>query len=1104
MRIVAPLYRLFILPGLRFVAVILSLAVLLWVAMNWLDLLVMASKNHGKNVFTLGKITISGDAKQSRVVLGSEELKQNAGPGSASKRHVKFERINGSWWVSNISTSRSLGLEYSDGVYHLSLLQYLKVGDEFGAVAPLSQASDAYWPSYIEKIKLFSQFGAVARLTQLAEVIWSLYVKRTKPFIRITGISDLSSLGDSSGQQTGLSLRSNVRTIEFSVYEKSVVTARYRAQHSMWGTRLERIDGIPLDENCGGSTGWAPAFLTDAIERIKQQGRVSVLRIGGTVTCVVNKLAAIRLGDTQFDALKVIYVNGRGFAIQAGHSPFAFHRAAGFDSKPSILTKTAHPVVRNDMNGAAISLSGVIIGRTFYKVSLEDGRGSAGDLVLTPAVNPHRIQNCQQQSAGQPFRSTCIRAELAGDFWKAQWESPNIPALGLLLSASAILTLFLLGLWWLLSFPAAAIRSPDPVLAVLQSFFFASTLALLLPKFAPIGVQMVRLLGLPSGLRSMDPVFEPAVAVASNPLPAITAWCCAGLVILISPTAGSLTRLFFIAVTGLIATGNFAAAKLGFASPDMRFSRFYEDSLLAIQLGAVALGFVGWVPLFQLRNFVARFSPTQTADKIKVSPLVILQSKKRIARYSIWLPVLVLITLIDLIRQHGGRFLRLHARNLSTQKPQEPKFFRLVRNQTKQLVFSVVPVSLMPALTWIFSRAGYLVLLLAQYTLAIFKALIGFLLGSPMSGLLFLVLALSLMAWIVLGAEEGIVGLFQPSEVIKALLAIIVAVLVVTVQRRDLGVRARIKPSDAFIQILLVAGLLMIVLAVPVVKSDHSPFLILILMMLTSLSAMVFFHLAMIFIDRVTRWRQFGLREPAFRRRPLLHKTRRVGKQFLNQHVRPFPIIRPIEFVVILVLPVFSILSASWFISVTDDPKWWGIAFEEKMTGTFRTPMLRLRSWTELMLPHVAESNQPRVMSRPPIEIEYPDTGRQVMLSRRAISASPCLTKLIRSKAVTWPSELLDADSPTSFKSNLERGERKIVTFWNRHTEFLCHPNNNSQQDAEEIAVTIPAIHNDFASTWLYVALGQGRSPDCSHTSDYYYLSDVANRNGGGDAPRWH
>ena len=311
-----------------------------------------------------------------------------------------------------------------------------------------------------------------------------------------------------------------------------------------------------------------------------------------------------------------------------------------------------------------------------------------------------------------------------------------------------------------------------------------------------------------------------------------------------------------------------------------------------------------------------------------------------------------------------------------------------------------------------------------------------------------------LAAWFLFGSEVGIAGALQPSEAIKTLTIVLLAATVTTALERDRGPEGT--PAEFWKSLAIIAGMFGIILAVPVSRNDLSPFLILVFTAAVTFMVVVIVHWSAVWSERLllsnpnrspppdTRPRRgrAGTRLGRFRQQ-LAARTWLGLRRLLR---RPEPVM--IGLFLITVLGVWY-AGSSALADARDTRKWLMTHIGEPMLNK---PVERFISWLEFN----GRPDQEGVL-----DVEFADVGLQVSRSRGAIAASGCYV---------WHDSVADTAAPAWSPPDVILR----VSVWVK-TRFLpiCDRYDVPERVATYIASRMPAIQNDFISTWVIVTFGR-------------------------------
>ena len=1007
------------------------------------------------------------------LTIGAPELGQLEVRDGAANRHVRFAKDEqGHWTVANAALNKGLYLSYSDGVGYESSTVFLQEGDRVGLGSPIA-GNASITVAALDKSHIDLRVGQGNNTVHY----------RISTDGRAAAFEDIGGPGSVP-----------------------------------WGTGCAQGVGV------GGINGLINRMAGPLIARFKSDGAVAVARIGGTITCRMGNELAIALDGAPFDAVRIVYYHKRGFALRPGRDgqPLIQRTKDGIIEP---LHEFAHPFEVTTFLGLSdakvATLDAIVVGRTRYAVVMPSNDSDEGFRLKTVS-NAHRVGGpCQlvdgfdakggrfQQSSltfdvEEPFRRLCkhVGLKAAGSMWVDDIQRfSNIEGyapLGLFVLVYCILIWFLRSRMFKRSIKL--FDSGDLMLPVKIAAFVSASLPMAL-----WAVSRIFSIDLPTPFQ-MDPAL--ALVTLSNPVPTGISWSIVAISICLLPSTSAVLRGLLLAVTALLAISNYSFGLMGFSSPQMRDARFYEDSLRAIQLGSVALAAACLVPLPLYRNTLVKLSATGDASVARL--------RRALSNPERWLlfpgmllmrfPQLALarsigfIAACSLVGLAVGAIWGLGAAKSAIIAAIGALILLLIDvwvSRTFVLGSELthgritdrrgMPIGLL-------RRYGYLIMspLLALLKLVgvatpwiasdrqvgsnrtmlgtVALTIVEYVRDNTWNAILFMLLFVVLASWFVFGVEEGISGVFQPSEVLKALTAFLLAVMLASVQQRRLETGIAFWVNGKFyIQFGLLMGLLATVFAVPVVKSDHSPLLILMLLIGAGFAVAYIVHAAFLAANSLRETLLFG--------KPLQTVKDNASHSlvdWLRRYVKtPWRRVALYPYIGIAFIGFLGLLAFVNYNKVLAEPDRYAVHFEERMTGVLRTPYLRARSWVEL-LPERLRSVSVDEIDDGLVDIAYVDTGRQVIMSRQVISRSDCRGFQVLRE--------FEADTTAFFNNSIirsvELGLRYVANQTADVLQSITQPvcTNNRSLDpvlARGIAMSLPAINNDFVTAWLFVATGR-------------------------------
>lgn len=329
--------------------------------------------------------------------------------------------------------------------------------------------------------------------------------------------------------------------------------------------------------------------------------------------------------------------------------------------------------------------------------------------------------------------------------------------------------------------------------------------------------------------------------------------------------------------------------------------------------------------------------------------------------------------------------------------------------------------------------------------------------------------------WVLLGTQTGIAGAFQPSEFIKVLFVIVLAAASARALDLERGAyRTDAKLLEWFIFGLLIAFIILVFVA-PILRSDHSPFFIMVCTLLAGIFIVSAFHRVALATQRFAFRTQAvppgpkPLRPPQHSLRAherLAGFVKRMGKGCVRYvGARPF---ETLGFVLAPVCLVAMVVVATIMLSNPVSSRSWWIGF---LGDRFNTPAERFISWIEL--------NGRTPSGEPPLSIEFPDVGLQVIRSRAIIEASSCSAAPL-SLPVSWANAA--PVSGWAFVRTMIEGVNVVLRPVGEGLRALICPasggrastyDRRSERPRSVESLQLPSVQNDFISTWLFVAMGR-------------------------------
>lgn len=799
--------------------------------------------------------------------------------------------------------------------------------------------------------------------------------------------------------------------------------------------RCERAAGETLTETLGLMMVRAKEWLMRGAEER------DVLRLGGEVSCSTGKRAVAAVKDVAFAAVQIVAVDNLGYAVIAGRDRTAVVLRAGRQLPLDLVEQPADFVTAA---GERMVLKSFVAGHTRYGIRCNDQAAgwcpnaiASGGFQIAPLDDPQRLRGVTPNEAlaalpmrpgGNQVRSlpkwSCRMAgeALGNGAGKSDWPRPACPGLFRPSAASGAAGIGLLVWISLLSLPYFKIgrwtwgrrwlerRHASPLLErALRTAAIGLAIAIAIYGFN---------LYLPAAGIPREAPAPPWFAILAFALALVAAVTARG--------AGLADGVVLFFWTGLLAFGHVGALALSIELDDLRHLRFADDAGLLITLAAAAVIVVSQVaPQTMAAGFrlLAARGRTQPGEKA------------------------------------GGRW------------------FRVARQEWRD-------------------KGGFAVLLL--------------------------VILIVLVVWAWSGTETGIAGLFQPSEVTKTLLVLLIGVAVTRAigeeraadrnlprLRRPLArsmytlvgivmsgavaglaffaldgvgkfaLFATMAPAilvmvwwlafrapPTFAAFAGIAIVLTVILFVPILQHDLSPFLIMgstaVLSMLLALSvhqvARLTNHLLLPHQDIAPP--KMPLRPPI----PRLRWSERFEATVWTGTARRLAAVFFWPELWMVVVPI-TIVAVSFFAgrAALGDATSARAALIEHMRGALIKPVGRFISWVEFNGTPPAGGT---------LYMEFVDIGLQVARSREVIVGASCRAEMV-SREEEKRNELVRArllpatvgDTAAALPTELLAGAARLGGVQCRY---------GVDGDAiREGASLIPVVQSDFVGTWLMALFGR-------------------------------
>ena len=1000
---------------------LLPLVLTLAIIVQWaIALLVIADAQPGS--YMLHDITVASTARQ--VELGRVALMQNAGlAGSADERHVKFERDQNSWKISNLSTRRKLRLEYVDD-------KGTSVGFD-----------SARLPIAAGDVLVLTESGAGGERIRFEDVA-----------------------------ADGRKLRIRIESADPAVPARDYLF-EWRA------TGVTASDGQSAVLPACGLDDQASLAATDALRKLRnnysESRDAAVLQFGGPLECVNGNVAAVPLGGSPFAAATLRYVRGLGFALTRGREPAAKLLRG---SQEIWLANVAHDL-NAQFGGSTMKLRSFVAGYTKYTVE-PPGPGERNIAFrILPAEKSHRVMEgskvCNIDAVvadagdlGIRVAPRCRPAPNAGEEWrKSIADGSSTARSGIALTRWSIATLRAAGSMmvdqvvarpWLAALTIAGVAGVLVVYFVFRLRRRFATAPIfeadhLVGKLLRISVAAFAIAILVTYI-AWKAAPAASSAIPLPPWPALAAWALAGLAVATARGSSLLDGLILTVLTALVAVGHVALVQLTLASGELRNLRFADDTTAAVAATAALIMLVSQIgPNWLAQQMRSLSVPTSGSVFARARAWIATRTTRAPAVSSglsggsglplgMWVALLIIGGALAVWFAFGTE-----AGIAGVLQPSE-----IVKTLTVFILAATITLALEPdrGPESRVQRLGYV------RTGSRLQTVFSFAVATLWSARFCLVVAV-----VAAGLRLVLVrsGMFA-------------AVLEVAVLVASLGVVAiwlRSLKNFLWRAFLMIIVLLAAILLVPVVRNDLSPFVVLGATSVVTFLFVVVIHWLAIASEQLQASRPQRA-PPPDTGRP--RSQRRLASNWVGRVWMPARALagrvlaRPEPWMV----SIFAgVAFAVWFICSTalDDAYATRKFLMTHVGGSLNKPIERVISWIEF-----------NGKARPGtvVGIEFADVGLQVARSRDAIEASDCRT-LDRSVLVPDSKHplprMLDAAAslPLRFTEPVVNAAAALV-----HSDLLpCAGNSGRADVASRIAVRMPEIQNDFVSTWLVAIYGR-------------------------------
>lgn len=316
------------------------------------------------------------------------------------------------------------------------------------------------------------------------------------------------------------------------------------------------------------------------------------------------------------------------------------------------------------------------------------------------------------------------------------------------------------------------------------------------------------------------------------------------------------------------------------------------------------------------------------------------------------------------------------------------------------------------------------------------------------------------VAWGVLGTETGVAG-FQPVELGKIALVLVLAHIFLGFSRIDYFYNQRHYVSWLTVSLATVLVFILFLTAVPFLKSDYSPALIIII---TTVVLAFAFLLPSTLKRLVEIMRVFLRRADAPQR-----KVRRLGWPRGGVLALVLVILLGINAALIYAFPglVTYAISGQW--NLPKDRLAAIDVLEKARGGLFRVPAERLLTWYDL--DHATRRTQTASQERSP-DVIHRDLGFQLLQSKVALAEMPCTLARLDLGLDKTPAEIRQAldelpPSPVSLCAMLPGA--RVTPIAERKGE---EQDETVSRFTVSDLVRLPVVQNDFIATFLMVRFG--------------------------------
>lgn len=316
------------------------------------------------------------------------------------------------------------------------------------------------------------------------------------------------------------------------------------------------------------------------------------------------------------------------------------------------------------------------------------------------------------------------------------------------------------------------------------------------------------------------------------------------------------------------------------------------------------------------------------------------------------------------------------------------------------------------------------------------------------------------VAWGVLGTETGVAG-FQPVELGKIALVLVLAHIFLGFSRIDYFYNQRHYISWLTVSLATVLVFILFLTAVPFLKSDYSPALIIII---TTVVLAFAFLLPSTLKRLVEIMRVFLRRADAPQR-----KVRRLGWPRGGVLALVLVVLLGINAALIYAFPglVTYAISGQW--SLPKDRLAAIDTLEKARGGLFRVPAERLLTWYDL--DHATKRTQSAAQDRSP-DVIHRDLGFQLLQSKVALAEMPCTLARLDLGLDKTPVEVRRAldelpPSPVSLCAMLPGA--RVTPIAERKGE---EQDETVSRFTVSDLVRLPVVQNDFIATFLMVRFG--------------------------------